>query len=93
MHLRLRPVDDRLVALTSAPYQGSRRMTLTYPALGRADEILWLVEGEDKRAPLAAPPPRAAPPAGFGRVLPPAPFPREAGGGGGAPLRRGPPLP
>lgn len=47
-------IDDRLVALTSAPYQGSRRMTLTYPALGRADEILWLVEGEDKRAALAA---------------------------------------
>ncbi len=28
-------------------------MTLTYPALARADEILWLISGEDKRGPLA----------------------------------------
>jgi 6-phosphogluconolactonase len=46
-------VTDRLVALT-APYQGHPRMTLTYPALSRADEILWLISGEDKRGPLAA---------------------------------------
>jgi 6-phosphogluconolactonase len=45
-------VTDALVALT-APYQGRRRMTLTYPALARADEILWLITGEDKRGPLA----------------------------------------
>ena len=45
-------VTDRLVALT-APYQGHRRMTLTYPALARANEILWLISGEDKRRPLA----------------------------------------
>jgi 6-phosphogluconolactonase len=45
-------VTDRLVALTR-PYQGHRRMTLTYPALGRAEEILWLISGEDKRGPLA----------------------------------------
>jgi 6-phosphogluconolactonase len=45
-------VTDRLVALTR-PYQGHRRMTLTYPALARADEILWLISGEDKRDPLA----------------------------------------
>jgi 6-phosphogluconolactonase len=45
-------VDDRLVALTQ-PYQGHRRMTLTYPALARADQLLWLVTGADKRAPLA----------------------------------------
>ena len=44
-------VTDRLVALT-APYQGHPRMTLTYPALARADEILWLISGEDKRGPL-----------------------------------------
>jgi 6-phosphogluconolactonase len=40
-------VTDRLVAVT-LPYQGHRRMTLTYPALARADEILWLVSGADK---------------------------------------------
>jgi 6-phosphogluconolactonase len=45
-------VTDRLVALTQ-PYQGHRRMTLTYPALARADELLWLVSGEDKQEPLA----------------------------------------
>ena len=41
-------VTDRLVALTQ-PYQGHRRMTLTYPALARTEEILWLVSGADKR--------------------------------------------
>ena len=46
-------VVDRLVALTAQPYQGRRRMTLTYPALARARQVLWLVSGEDKRAPLA----------------------------------------
>ena len=28
-------------------------MTLTYPALARASQILWLVTGADKRDPLA----------------------------------------
>jgi 6-phosphogluconolactonase len=41
-------VTDRLVAVTN-PYQGHRRMTLTYPALARATDTLWLVAGEDKR--------------------------------------------
>jgi 6-phosphogluconolactonase len=45
-------VTDRMVAVTG-PYQGHRRMTLTYPALERAEQILWLVAGEDKREPLA----------------------------------------
>ncbi len=45
-------VTDRLVAL-SGPYQGHRRMTLTYPALTRADQLLWLVTGTDKRDALA----------------------------------------
>jgi len=40
-------VVDRDVAVTGV-YQGRRRMTLTYPALNRAHQILWLVTGEDK---------------------------------------------
>ncbi len=45
-------IRDRLVALTQ-PYQGHQRMTLTYPALARADQLLWLITGGDKREPLA----------------------------------------
>jgi len=45
-------VDDRDVAMT-APYQGRRRMTLTYPALDRARQVLWLVTGAGKAAMLA----------------------------------------
>jgi 6-phosphogluconolactonase len=45
-------VTDRLVGLTLA-YQGHQRMTLTYPALARAEQILWLVTGSDKRDALA----------------------------------------
>ena len=41
-------VTDRLVALTQ-PYQDRVRMTLTYPALARAGQLLWLVTGADKR--------------------------------------------
>ena len=41
-------VTDRLVALTR-PYQGRVRMTLTYPALARASQILWLITGADKK--------------------------------------------
>lgn len=40
-------VQDRDVALTGV-YQGRQRMTLTYPALNRARQILWLVTGDDK---------------------------------------------
>ncbi|MCU1363409.1 MAG: 6-phosphogluconolactonase [Acidimicrobiaceae bacterium] len=40
-------VSDRLVA-PSGPYQDTMRMTLTYPALHRANQLLWLVSGEDK---------------------------------------------
>ena len=42
-------VRDRDVALTGA-YQGTRRMTLTFPALDRARARLWLVTGASKRA-------------------------------------------
>ncbi len=35
------------VALTQ-PYQNRRRMTLTYPVLDRAAQIMWLVTGDDK---------------------------------------------
>ena len=45
-------VTDRLVALTQ-PYQERVRMTLTYPALTRARQILFLVTGSDKKDPLA----------------------------------------
>jgi 6-phosphogluconolactonase len=46
-------VDDRRVAMTGAPYQGHLRMTLTYPALAVARQILWLVLGEGAREALA----------------------------------------
>ena len=45
-------VTDRRVAITGTEYQGHRRMTLTYPALGDARQVLWLVTGPDKREPL-----------------------------------------
>jgi 6-phosphogluconolactonase len=45
-------VTDALVGVTQ-PYQGHRRMTLTYPALGRAEQLLWLVGGAEKRDALA----------------------------------------
>jgi 6-phosphogluconolactonase len=45
-------MTDHLVAITGQ-YQGRQRMTLTYRALNRADQILWLVTGDDKKAPLA----------------------------------------
>ncbi|HTN94604.1 MAG TPA: 6-phosphogluconolactonase, partial [Gallionella sp.] len=40
---------DRDVAITGA-YQGRQRMTLTYPILNRAREILWVVTGAEKAA-------------------------------------------
>ncbi len=40
-------VSDADVALTGE-YQGRRRMTLTYPALRRARQLLWVVTGADK---------------------------------------------
>jgi 6-phosphogluconolactonase len=40
-------VMDRDVAVTGE-YEGHRRMTLTYPVLVRARQLLWLVAGEGK---------------------------------------------
>jgi 6-phosphogluconolactonase len=45
-------VENRRVALTTGEYQGTRRMTLTYPELAGARSVLWLVTGADKRGPL-----------------------------------------
>jgi 6-phosphogluconolactonase len=45
-------VTESDVALTG-PYQGRRRMTLTYPIINRSRRILWLVTGKDKAEPLA----------------------------------------
>jgi 6-phosphogluconolactonase len=44
-------VTDADVALTGV-YQGRRRITLTYPIINRSRQILWLVTGSDKAAPL-----------------------------------------
>jgi 6-phosphogluconolactonase len=46
-------VEDRRVAITEEPYQGHRRMTLTYPALSAARRIVWLITGPQKRDALA----------------------------------------
>jgi 6-phosphogluconolactonase len=45
-------VRDRRVAVTDE-HEGFRRLTLTYPALDSAREIVWLVTGEEKREALS----------------------------------------
>lgn len=45
-------VRDQRVAVTEE-HHGFRRMTLTYPALDSAREIVWLVTGDEKRDALA----------------------------------------
>jgi 6-phosphogluconolactonase len=46
-------VTDRRVALTETAYQDHYRMTLTYPELSAARQILWLVTGPAKREALS----------------------------------------
>ncbi len=48
----VRDVRDRPVAF-SAPYQGRVRMTLTYPVLDAARQVVWLVAGASKAPALA----------------------------------------
>ena len=46
-------VADVPVAATARPYQGHRRVTLTYPGLARARRVWWRVVGPDKAPALA----------------------------------------
>jgi 6-phosphogluconolactonase len=45
-------VEDSAVAVTNV-YQGHRRMTLTFPVINRARQVIWVVTGIDK-APMLA---------------------------------------
>ena len=49
---RVLEFSDRDVAM-AGPYQGTLRMTLTYPAIDRAAERMWVVTGASKAAMLA----------------------------------------
>jgi len=42
-------VQDRMVACTQNTYQGRIRMTLTYPLLNSAKQLLWIVTGSEKK--------------------------------------------
>ena len=41
-------VTDRQVAITTGEYQGTRRMSLTYKAIDRAHQVMFLVTGDGK---------------------------------------------
>jgi 6-phosphogluconolactonase len=45
-------VVNRDVAITQ-PYQRHERMTLTYPAINRARQILWVAVGQEKKSAMA----------------------------------------
>ena len=45
-------VTDQLVAVTGGEYQGTHRMSMTYPELAKCRSLLWLLTGDDKREPL-----------------------------------------
>jgi 6-phosphogluconolactonase len=40
-------IKDADVAVTG-PYQGRRRMTLTYPVINRSRRVLWVITGSEK---------------------------------------------
>jgi 6-phosphogluconolactonase len=63
---RVLDVLDADVAL-AGPYQGHRRMTLTYPTINRARRILWVVTGAEK-APMLERLQRADPTIPGGRI-------------------------
>lgn len=42
-------IQNRLVACTQKSYQGRFRMTLTYPLINGAKQILWIVTGSEKK--------------------------------------------
>jgi len=63
---RVLDVTDADVAL-AGPYQGHRRMTLTYPTINHARRILWVVTGAEK-APMLQRPQRADPSIPGGRI-------------------------
>lgn len=42
-------VENQMIALTDQPYQGRQRMTMTYPLINQAENILWLITGEEKK--------------------------------------------
>ncbi|MBX9581156.1 MAG: 6-phosphogluconolactonase, partial [Gemmataceae bacterium] len=46
-------VTNADVSPTGGLYQNRRRLTLTYPVIDRARQILWLVTGAEKAGPLA----------------------------------------
>lgn len=42
-------VENQMIALTDQPYQGRQRMTMTFPLINQAENILWLITGEEKK--------------------------------------------